>query len=97
MVGVTMVFVAGWLLAACSPIITKLQGEEELADTSATSGHNTHTSWLLQPPPDIGGGDRDENRVFILYIYLFSTFIDLALIRYNKNMLQKTDNPLNIV
>ena len=44
MVGVTMVFVAGWLLAACSPIMTKLQGEEELADTSATSGHNTHTS-----------------------------------------------------
>ena len=50
MVGVTMVFVAGWLLAACSPIITKLQGEEELADTSATSGHNTHTNTSCVAP-----------------------------------------------
>ena len=100
MVGVTMVFVAGWLAAG-----GLLSNYNEITGGGGTGGHQRHLGsqhpHLLCSPcsrhltPD--SGDRDENSVFILYIYLFSTFIDLALIRYNTNMLQKTDNPLNIV
>ena len=82
-----------------------LSNYNEITGGGGTGGHQRHLGsqhpHLLCSPcsrhltPD--SGDRDENSVFILYIYLFSTFIDLALIRYNKNMLQKTDNPLNIV
>ena len=54
-------------------------------------------SFSVSQQPPIWEPPSHYSMVFILYIYLFSTFIDLALIRYNKNMLQKTDNPLNIV
>ena len=100
MVGVTMVFVAGWLAAG-----GLLSNYNEITGGGGTGGHQRHLGsqhpHLLCSPCSRhltpASGDRDENSVFILYIYLFTTFIDLALIRYNKNMLQKTDNLLNIV